>query len=105
MVFPVVERVSPPLAGSAEIVGRDSGNHGGVAVFSQTEKVLIAPDVRTVVRHEDRDIADQPNSERLGRPSEPFPLPVEKELEDLGFPDSGGKIGFGLVYGLGLSLS
>jgi glycosyltransferase involved in cell wall biosynthesis len=56
--LPVVERITPKLARTAEVVGRHAGDDERAAVLVQLELIRIGPDVRRVLGHEDRQVAD-----------------------------------------------
>ena len=55
--IPVIERSAPALAGGAESVGRNAGDHFRLEIVLQAKKVAMRPHVGAVVGHEDRDIA------------------------------------------------
>src|SRR6185312_14576309 len=57
--IPFVERVSPALASSGEVVGRDAGDPNRSEVFVQFEEVGASPDVGAVVVDEDGNVADE----------------------------------------------
>src|SRR5690348_14030732 len=55
--IPTIDGVAPALAGRAEIVRRNAGDHRRLAVRVELEEVAVYPDVGAVVRHEDREVA------------------------------------------------
>ena len=64
---PAVEGIAPQLAGAAEGVGGDAGDHRWAAHLIEEEQVGIRPHVGRVARDEDRDIAEDPDPELAGR--------------------------------------
>ena len=77
---PVVERVSPALAGLAEEVRRNAGHDLGLKVFVEAEQVRVGPDVGAIEVHEDGDIADHAYRALFAVVAERPPLLVEGEL-------------------------
>ena len=57
--LPAVERVAPELPRRAEEIGWNPGLNRRPAALVQEEEVGPGPDVRTVMRREDRDVADE----------------------------------------------
>ena len=48
MVVPIIERIAPQLSGRTEIIWRDSGYAGRVALRIELEQLLVCPDVGAV---------------------------------------------------------
>ena len=83
MDLPAIERVPPELAGLAEIVRRHAGHEPRLALLVQVIQFGMSPDIGTVLRHEDRHVADEPDLLRqAGRP-ELLPLGLERKLHEL----------------------
>ncbi len=57
-VIPVVNRIAPELTGSAEIIGRHSGNYSRRAGFVEFEIFGMAPDIRGIVSNKNRHVTD-----------------------------------------------
>ena len=72
--FPVVQRIAPELTRGAEIVRRYTGHHDRLTSLVEFEQVLVRPHVRTVVGHEDRNVAHDGDSEgtRFGAHGSPL---------------------------------
>ena len=77
---PVVKRISPKLPGGAEVIGRHAGHHDRTAVVVQLELIRIGPNVRRIVGHKNRNVADQLDAASLAVSFERKPLPEEKKL-------------------------
>src|SRR6185437_12324004 len=81
--IPFVERVSPALASSGEVVGRDAGDPNRSEVFVQFEEVGASPDVGAVVVDEDGNVADELDAALRAVGAEGTPLIVKRGLENL----------------------
>ena len=103
MRVPVIERVAPALTGRAEVIGRHTGDDGGIASLVQMEEVRCGPYVRTVMGREDGDVSDQGNAKFMGPPAKLLPLPEEQELQGFVFRHFGVKTDDGLGHGLGFA--
>jgi hypothetical protein len=79
---PAIERVAPQLSSLAEVVGRDTGDRGGLEVRAELEQLGARPDVGAVVGDVDRHVAQDPNARRVRRRAQRAPLPVEQELPE-----------------------
>ena len=82
VVLPVVEGISPELAGRGKSVRRASGDRLAGAVLMQLEELRVGPDLRAVRWHIDRDISDDGDSLPVGIGLERRPLPLELILEE-----------------------
>ena len=82
---PSIERISPALARRAEIIGRDAGDNGGSKIFIERKKIRMCPNIGTLERREDRNIADDLNSFFVGVFLECRPLAGETPLSK--FPE------------------
>src|SRR5207237_9700279 len=78
--LPIIERVPPALAGRAEVVGRDAGNHRGLALRVEEEQLPVRPDVGAVVGDEDGEVADQPDAQLVALVAQRLPVVLEEEL-------------------------
>ena len=78
--LPIVEGVSPPLAGRAEVIGGDAGNHRGAALHVHGEQLPVRPDVGAVVGNEDGKVADQPDAQLVALVAQRLPVVVEEVL-------------------------
>src|SRR4029079_6256745 len=79
---PVVERIAPALSGRAEIVRRYSGDDRRVTRGVELEEVAMRPDVRRVVRHVDRHVAENRDAALSGGFAQLLPLASEDELHE-----------------------
>ena len=81
VVIPVIERVAPELARRGEIIRRNPGHHGRVAVLLQLEELPVRPHVRTVDGGEDGNIPDNLHAVYMGVLAQRVPLPEEEKLD------------------------
>src|ERR1700678_603312 len=77
---PAINRISPKLSGSAEIIRRYAGNYRGAALIVEIEKFGMGPDVRAVVRNINRDVPHEADGALLAIFLERAPLPKKFEL-------------------------
>ncbi len=56
--FPIIQRVSPELAVSGEIVRRDTGDRAWIEIRIHFEQAGVGPDVRAVHRYENRNVSE-----------------------------------------------
>ena len=59
-LLPLVHRVSPPLPGPAEVVGRHPGNRTGSSVTIEPEQVPVGPDISALVCRVEGEVPDDP---------------------------------------------
>src|SRR5579872_101419 len=78
---PAVERISPPLAGLAEEVGRHASHDFRLKIFVQAEQFTVCPDVSAVMIYKDRNIAHDANRTIGAILTKSVPLLVEGELQ------------------------
>ena len=60
--LPAIHGDTPQLPCFGEIIGRNSRDHRRVSIGIQFEKPGMSPDIGALVRHEQGNIADQPDS-------------------------------------------
>jgi hypothetical protein len=82
-VVPVVDRVAPELTVLAEVVRRNASYAARSALFVQLKLLGRAPDVRTVQRNIDGQIAHNLNAVTVGVGFQPCPLFKEQPLNKL----------------------
>ena len=82
MLFPVIERVAPQLAGFAEIIGGNTCDAQREAFAVQTEQLLVCPYVSTVIGYEDRCVADDGDAFFVGIGFHCLPLFLEDILQE-----------------------
>ena len=80
---PAVVRIAPALPGFREVVRRHAGDHGGVAFAIQFELIGPRPHVRAVLGYEDRDVADDLDTQFVGALLQRAPLISEEPLHIL----------------------
>src|SRR5260370_41982915 len=80
MFFPVIKRVSPELTVSGKIIRRYTGDSDGFQVVVHLKQGGARPNVRTVHRHEDWDIAENLDVARVRIDLEGKPLLEELKL-------------------------
>ena len=90
--LPAVERIPPALPRLREVVGRHTRHDGRPAVVGQGEEVGPAPDVGAILRHEDRQVADDRDAARGGPAPQPAPLVVKEKLARAGVVDALGQV-------------
>src|SRR5690606_9992583 len=78
--LPIVRRISPELAGFAEIIGRHTGDEFRFAVRFELKKIAVAPNVRRIESDVDRNVADDGDAFFPGKIMQLFPLLKEREL-------------------------
>src|ERR1700690_2957082 len=78
--IPAINRISPGLAGGAEVVGRNAGNDGRRAVRVEVKEIGMRPDVGAVMRDVDGNVAHEADAAILTVRLEAIPLPKEFEL-------------------------
>ena len=81
--LPVVERITPELSGGAEIVRRYAGHNNRPPIRLELELIRISPDICRVLRHKDRNIANEADAALVAIGLERKPLPEEKKLIEL----------------------
>ena len=77
---PAVHRVSPSLSCGTKIVWRNTSDLRGLARVIQGEQVRMPPHIGAIVRHIDREIANQTNATVMAVLLECLPLPKELQL-------------------------
>src|SRR5579864_2098656 len=77
---PVVQRVTPPLPGSAEVVGRHAGYGFRLQIVFQTKQIAMRPDVRAFVIDEYSNVTDHANGFLRTVMPQCVPLFPEKKL-------------------------
>src|SRR5262249_47782407 len=85
--IPVVYRISPKLARSAEQVRRNTGCESWTALLVQQKEFWICPDVARIGRDEKRKIADNAHTFTAGMRLEPLALPEQQELDETNLTD------------------
>ncbi len=95
--LPIIERVPPALAGRAEVVGRDAGNHRGLTLRVEEEQLPVGPDVGAVVGDEDGEVADQPDAQLVALVAQRLPVVVEEELFESVLVDLGAQGATGAI--------
>ena len=80
MVVPAVQGVAPQLARSGKRVRRTSGHRRGTALLVKLEQFRVAPAVRAVESHIDRNVSDNPDSLPMGIGLQRLPLSLEHQL-------------------------
>ena len=85
--------IPPQLAGRAEVVWRHTGEHDRLAVGVETEQLSLCPDVRAVVRDEDRQIAHDLDRSRAAGIAHALPLIEEQKLRQFVQPDLSSAMG------------
>ena len=78
--FPIIERVSPELAVSGEIIRRNARDSARIQIGIHFEQAGMGPDVRAVHCHEDRDIAENLDAARVCVLLQGKPLPEKLKL-------------------------
>ena len=66
-----------------EVIRRNTGDASTLALLVEQEQLLVLPDVRSVVGHEHRDVAQQQHAQVASVAAQPLPLPVEHQLHEL----------------------
>ena len=102
---PPVNRISPELAGCAEIVRRDSGDNGWTLLVVEFENFRVGPDISAVVVHVDRQVADHKDVFPVAVLLERSPLFEKEVLEKLLFSNLFLTTGFPLAHRLLLPIS
>ena len=82
MFLPVVERIAPLLAGSAEIVGRNACHCGRITLGIHLEQLPVGPYVGAVGGYEDGNIAYDGNAFVVGIFFQRIPLGIEHKLQE-----------------------
>ena len=62
MDLPTIERIPPELPSRREIIRRNPGYDGGFPCLIKEEQLWVRPDIGAVMRHKNRDIADDLDS-------------------------------------------
>ena len=83
VVIPVIQRIAPKLSCSREIIRRNSGNNGRIAILFKLEQLTVCPYICTVKCNKDRDIADDLNAIYMCIIANCVPLTEEDELNVL----------------------
>ena len=83
MVIPVIQRIAPKLSCSREIIRRNSGNNGRIAVLFKLEQFTVCPYICTVKCNEDWDIADDLDAVYMCIITKSVPLTEEDKLDVL----------------------
>src|SRR5438874_2528813 len=63
---PAIERIAPQLAGRAEVIRRDAGDGGGMAIGVEIEQVRVRPGIGAVESDKDGDVADDGEATAVG---------------------------------------
>ena len=84
--IPAIQRIIPKLAGSTEVIRRNSGHRARPALLVQIEKFRIAPHIRAVQGDEYRQVAENPDPPIMAVFLEGAPLAEEFELDILVLP-------------------
>ncbi len=79
---PVVERIAPALAGFAESIGRNAGDHLGREIGLEAEDIGMGPDIRAVVADKDGDIANDADAALGTVTPQRLPLLEEGKLQE-----------------------
>src|SRR6185369_13295228 len=79
---PVVQGIAPALAGGAEVVRRHARHDRGLALRIQQVLRAVGPDLRRVVRDEDRRVADDAHAARMRMAAQALPLLYELPLHE-----------------------
>src|SRR5258708_12776972 len=77
---PAVQRIAPALAGRAESIGRNAGNHRRLQILVEIEEIGVAPDIDAVIVDEDGHVADDLDSALGAVDAQRAPLLEEGEL-------------------------
>ena len=80
--LPTIERITPPLAGRAEVVRRDTSDRHRLTQIIELKQPRVRPYVGAVVRHEDRRIAEHPYAFCMRILAQGLPLTVETPLHE-----------------------
>ena len=94
---PVKQRVAPQLAGGGETIRRAAGHLDRQQVFVQLKLLRAAPDIHTVRRYVDGQVADDLDAPGIGVGFQFFPLGVEEILHSLPEIDACLMIAAGLI--------
>ena len=81
--LPIEDRISPVLSGLAEIIRRHAGDNDRSAIGIELELIWIGPDIRRIVRHKDRNVADHFNAAPVAVNFQIEPLFEEEKLIEL----------------------
>ena len=84
---PIIQGISPKLAGCAEIVRRNAGHHAGLTIRTQKKQSRIRPDIGAVVRDKNGNIANQLDVALPAISSQTLPLVFEQKLNDFRAPN------------------
>ena len=76
----IIDRHAPALAGFGEIIRRTAGDKGRISFFIQQKIFAMAPDIRTVQIHIERNISHDVHSLMVGIFQDLVPLLVKDEL-------------------------
>src|SRR5258708_11143420 len=77
---PAVQRIAPALAGRAESMGRNAGNHRRLQILDEIEEMGVGPDIDVVIVDEDGEVADDLDSALGAVDAQRAPLLEEGEL-------------------------
>src|SRR5437016_5523380 len=81
--FPVIKRVTPELSGGAEIIRRHAGYNYRTPILIELELIGVSPDIRRIVGHEYRNIAEQAEVAFVAISLKRRPLFEEQKLKEL----------------------
>ena len=81
--LPIEDRISPVLSGLAEIIRRHAGDNDRSAIGIELELIWIGPDIRRIVRHKDRNVADHFDAAPVAVGLQIEPLFEEEKLIEL----------------------
>ena len=81
--LPIEDRISPVLARLAEIIRRHAGDHDRRAIGIELELIGIGPDIRRIMRHKDRNVADHFDAAPVAVGLQIEPLFEEEKLIEL----------------------
>src|SRR5271165_320567 len=81
--IPLIQRIAPSLSRCREVVRGHARDTNRRKVFAQLEDSGIGPDIRAVVVHKDRDIADEFDTQLAAVRAQIPPLLAEGKLDDL----------------------
>src|SRR5205823_4965148 len=81
--IPSIDRISPELAGGAEIVWRHTCNRSGISSLVELKQLAMTPHIGTVVRDIDRDVAHHANAQLMTTALQLLPLLKKNELPEL----------------------
>ncbi len=79
---PVVDGIAPELPRLAEVIGRNARDETRFLRGIELEDAAVAPYVRAVVAHVDRNVAEEPHARAVATRFERHPLPEKEKLDE-----------------------